>query len=130
MSVGWTPQHVTVWCDLEGVAVGAPAEQVIAFCKNWYAAVRGAGYEPGLYVGYGSGLNASDLYYKLPFKRYWGAYNLNHPDEPAVRGLQMKQRPYPPAEKRVPGITFQYDEDVIWLDAKGGTPTLLLPPQR
>lgn len=120
------PRGVTLWCDLEGVSNSAPAANVIAFCKNWYAKVKEAGYDPGLYVGYNAGLTADHLYWKLPFARYWGAYNVDV--TPAERGYQMKQKPYPSPIKRLP-VPFQYDEDEILVDHKGGTPALLLPPR-
>jgi hypothetical protein len=47
---------VTVWCDLEGVAVGTPAQSVIDYCNRWHSEVSRAGYVPGLYVGYRAGL--------------------------------------------------------------------------
>ncbi|HEV3052256.1 MAG TPA: glycoside hydrolase domain-containing protein, partial [Longimicrobium sp.] len=41
------PQGVNVWLDLEGVSRSAPAEDVDAYCRNWYAAVAAARYVPG-----------------------------------------------------------------------------------
>jgi hypothetical protein len=59
----------------------------------------------------------------LRFTHYWGAYNLNSDQYPAVRGLQMKQ--LRPQRDFVPrsGIDFQVDK--IRADALGGRPTLL-----
>jgi len=118
------PSGVTVWCDLEGVAVGTPPQNVIDYCNRWYAAVDGAGYIPGLYVGYHPGLTPTDLYKRLRFAHYWGAYNLNADQYPAVRGLQMKQsRPQP--TDAIPGVHFDFQVDTISADRLGGRPTLL-----
>lgn len=113
----------TVWLDLEGVAEWTPAELVVEFCRRWYANVRAAGFEPGVYVGWRCGLSASDLYYKLSFTRYWGAYNLNADESPVKRGLCMKQG----LMNSPAGIHYGIDSDVIRADALGGLPTLLAP---
>jgi len=118
------PWGVSVWCDLEGVKPGTPAQKVIDYCNSWHAAVSGGGYVPGVYVGYHAGLTPTQLYRSLRFTHYWGAYNLNTDQYPAVRGLQMKQ--LRPARKDVVpnfGIDFQIDK--ISADALGGRPTLL-----
>ena len=118
------PWGVTVWCDLEGVKVGTPAQQVIDYCNRWHAAVSSAGYVPGLYVGYRPGLNSRQLYRSLRFSHYWGAYNLNVDQYPAVRGLQMKQSK-PHAADHVAGASLDFQVDVTSADALGGHPTLL-----
>lgn len=102
-----------LWCDLEGVKVGWSHADTIAFCNSWFEKVAAHGYEPGLYVGYDAGLTASELYYKLKFKRYWSAYNLNRDSFPAVRNVQMKQG----TERVLAGV--RYDPDVCKADAKG-----------
>src|SRR6266704_2047751 len=104
------PWGVTIWCDLEGVEVGTPSQTTIDYCNRWHGAVSAAGYVPGLYVGYRAGLTPLQLYRSLRFTHYWGAYNLNVDQYPAVRGLQMKQ--IRPARKDVVpnfGIDFQID---------------------
>lgn len=121
------PRGVTIWCDLEGVSQQADPRDVIAFCNEWYTAVRLAGFDAGLYVGYGCGLTGEQLYYKLKFRRYWSAYNLNADSFPAVRGVCMKQGAYPPPSQRVPGAPFEYDVDVIQRDAFNNLPMMLLP---
>lgn len=121
------PAGATLWCDLEGVAASVPAADVIAYCNTWYDAVKAADFEPGLYVGYDCGLSASELYYKLKFSIYWSAYNLNQDNYPLVRGVAMRQLAYPKPADRVPGISFEYDEDLIIGDAKGNFPVLVLP---
>lgn len=155
-AVGY-PRKCILWCDLEGVSPGADPRDVIGFCNAWYDKVREAGFDAGLYVGYGCGLSADQLYYKLKFRRYWGAYNLNTDSVPSVRGTCMEQLAYPPAsltrdaagrnrtvdkymekyeisekiaEKlatRVAGIPFQYDTDIITGDHFSNFPALLIP---
>lgn len=118
------PVNATLWCDLEGVNDNASPSETIDYCNSWYDAVKPWG-EPGLYVGDSCGLTATELYRKLKFSRYWSAYNLNRENYPAVRGVQMRQKPYPPRERRILDCPFEYDEDVIQSDAKGDTPTLV-----
>jgi Domain of unknown function (DUF1906). len=108
---------VTVSCDLEDVRPGTPPQAVIDYLKAWYAAVRGAGYQPMLYVGYNCGISGNDLYYKLPFVRYWSAYNLNQDHYPVVRGVCGRQFP----ERALYGL--RYDPDTYHADAKGGRAT-------
>lgn len=145
------PPEVTVWCDLEGVHDQVPRQQVIDYCNAWYSKVKEAGYQPGIYVGYGAGLSGVDLYYKLRFQRYWSAYNLNKDQFPVRRGVQMEQLAYPPSvanplavqkymaryhiseevatalNTRVAGVPFQYDAGIITGDKFGDTPTFILP---
>ena len=120
------PSGVTIWCDLEGVMVGTPRQSVVDYCNRWYKAVKGAGYVPGLYVGYHAGLTATQLYKQLRFAHYWGAYNLNADQFPAVRGVQMKQSKHQPADA-VPGVKLDFQVDRISADKLGGRPTLLAP---
>jgi Domain of unknown function (DUF1906) len=118
------PWGVTIWCDLEGVEVGTPAQRTIDYCNQWHAAVGGAGYVPGLYVGYRAGLTPLQLYRSLRFTHYWGAYNLNADQYPAVRGLQMKQTRRKPKDLPV-GLGLDFQVDKASADALGGRPTLL-----
>ncbi|MEO8562884.1 MAG: glycoside hydrolase domain-containing protein [bacterium] len=120
------PSGVTLWCDLEGVAVGTSATDVIEYCNQWHQAVASAGYVPGLYVGWHAGLNATQLYRSVRFTHYWGAYNLNADQAPVVRGLQMKQSERRPIDA-VPGAKFEFQTDRVRTDALGGRPTLLAP---
>ncbi len=120
------PWGVTIWCDLEGVAVGTPRQRVIDYCNRWHASVSGAGYVPGLYVGYHPGLTPTQLYQRLRFTHYWGAYNLNADQYPAVRGLQMKQSKRQPADT-IPAVLLDFQVDNISADRLGGRPTLLAP---
>lgn len=118
------PWGVTIWCDLEGVKVATARQRVIDYCNRWHVAVSGAGYVPGLYVGYHAGLTASQLYLKLRFTHYWGAFNLNADQFPAVRGLQMKQSIRRP-EDTIPGVQLDFQVDRIAADRLGRRPTLL-----
>jgi hypothetical protein len=115
---------VTVWCDLEGVKPGTPAQKVIDYCNHWHAAVGGAGYVPGLYVGYHAGLSPTQLYLALRFTHYWAAYNLNFNRYPAVRGIQMKQS-RGGRSNAVPDVGIDFQDDRVSADALGGRPTLL-----
>jgi hypothetical protein len=125
-AVGY-PRRCIVWCDLEGISALAQAADVIAFCNAWFDKVKEAGFDAGLYVGYGAGLTANQLYYKLKFRRYWAAYNLNRDSYPAVRGVCMQQGAYPSPAHRVPHIPFEYDVDEILADHFNNLPTLILP---
>jgi hypothetical protein len=120
------PSGVTVWCDLEGVAVETPAQDIIDYCDQWHSVVASAGFVPGLYVGYHAGLNASQLYRSLRFTHYWAAYNLDADEAPAVRGVQMRQA-VPKNLDRVEGVALEYQVDSIRADALGGLPTLVGP---
>lgn len=120
------PPGMTVWCDLEGVSPTATTLEVIAHCNYWYDRVAAAGYEPGLYVGWRCGLTPDLLYRRLKFARYWAAYNLNRDEYPAVRGVQMRQWEVVPSQK-ISGVSIEWDGDTIKADARGGTPTFLLP---
>jgi hypothetical protein len=118
--------QTTVWLDLEGVAIGTPAEQIIRYCNYWYDHVADAGFTPGLYVGWNSGLTPSQLYTRLKFTRYWGAYNLNADECPSTCGICMKQHAAAPGD--VPaGVPFAIDTDVIVGDALGRAPILFAP---
>ncbi len=118
------PWGVTIWCDLEGVKVGTSRQRVIDYCNRWHIAVAGAGYVPGLYVGYHAGLSSTQLYLKLRFTHYWGAFNLNSDQSPSVRGLQMKQSIPRPAG-RISGVELDFQVDRIAADRLGGRPALL-----
>ena len=118
------PWGVTIWCDLEGVAAGTSAQTVIDYCNRWHAQVSGAGYVPGLYVGYHARLTPRQLYRSLRFTHYWGAYNLNVDQYPVVRGLQMKQS-IPKRDAQLANLGLAFQADKVSSDALGGRPTLL-----
>jgi hypothetical protein len=123
------PPGVNVWCDLECVATGTASGDVTAYCNEWAAQVSAAGYVPGLYVGYQPGLTAQQLYDDLQIDHYWGAYNIDGDDIPAVRGLQLEQRVG--TGGTIGGVgTESYDDDVTLTDHSGGTALwLTLSPQ-
>ncbi|HEX8695735.1 MAG TPA: DUF1906 domain-containing protein [Longimicrobium sp.] len=120
------PPGVNVWCDLECVAPGTAASDVVAYCNNWHDEVAAAGYVPGLYVGYEPGLSAVQLYQDLRFQAYWGAYNVDSDQVPARRGWQLKQSEG--AGGTIAGIsTESYDDDHTLTDALGGRVLWLAP---
>ncbi len=62
------PAGVTVWLDLEGP--GGTAADITAWVNAWAHEVKAAGYDAGLYVGYGTQLTSHELY-ALAVDRYW-----------------------------------------------------------
>jgi hypothetical protein len=110
------PQGINIWCDLEGVAPGTGAADVIAYCQAWYHAVHAARYVPGIYVGYDVELSSQQLYQSLSFRHYWRAYN---GPQVAVRGFQLVQK----TEVKVNG--FDIDPNVTQSDHLGGIPQWL-----
>jgi hypothetical protein len=118
------PAGAMCWLDLEGVADWAPASITSGYCTTWYDAVHSAGFLPGIYVGWHSGLTPAQLY-DLPFMRYWGAYNLNADQEPMVRGLCMKQHAATPAD--IPAdVTVAFDVNTTMTDKLGGAISTVL----
>ncbi len=120
------PDGMTLWCDLEGVAPGTPAAEVIGYGNAWYDAVGALGFVPGLYVGWHAGLGPHDLYHALRFAAYWSAYNLDADAVPAVRGVQMQQSVATAADVPVGWAPNTIDVDMITADALGGTPSLVV----
>ena len=115
------PQGINVWCDLEGVAAGTAASQVIDYCNSWFDAVAAAGYVPGLYVGANAILDGQTLHEALKFSHYWKS--LSNVPEVAVRGYQMIQS----NEHSANGIGIDDDrtqndllgDSVLWLAPAG-----------
>jgi hypothetical protein len=67
------PAGCTVWLDLEGMAAyTTPPEELIATINAWADAVKGAGFQPGLYIGSPQPLTGKELY-ALRVERYWKA---------------------------------------------------------
>ncbi len=114
------PGGMNIWLDLEGVADGTSSSDVIAYCNAWFAAVAGAGYVPGLYVGADAILNSQELYYNLNVEYYWQSGSEVPPVE--VRGYCMVQTISDAYE--IDGCT--YDRDVIQADNMGNTPLWLI----
>lgn len=121
------PKGVAVVCDLEGVAVGTPPQMVTDYLREWFAPVQAAGFTPALYVGWHAGLNAAELW-RLPFTRYWSAYNLNADQMPAKRGVCLRQGVAKRGEKPA-GIPFEIDTNVAKADALGGRMPVLAPDE-
>jgi hypothetical protein len=122
------PALVNVWLDLENVKPRNSVSDTIEYCNAWFDAVLAAGFTPGIYVGWHSGLSASILYHKLAFEHYWAAYNLNQDEYPVVRGVQMKQRPAGP--KDIPkGMDVEIDKNIVQADKLGGLPLVYAPDE-
>ena len=110
------------------VATDVDPEDVGRYCNSWFDVVDGAGFSPGLYVGWQAGLTPLQLHKRLRFTRYWAAYNLNLDQYPAVRGVCMRQRAAQPAN--VPkGVAFEIDTNMVQQDAFGGLPTMWAPDE-
>jgi hypothetical protein len=109
-SVGFPP-GVNVWCDLEGIAAGTAAQNVIDYCNAWYNAVKAGGFVPGLYVGANAILSGQQLY-DLDFQHYWQSMS----QVPSIpnRGYQLIQN----STTTVNGIGI--DVDVTQTDNEGG----------
>jgi hypothetical protein len=107
------PTGISIWCDLESVASHASAADVDAYCRAWWAAVDGADYLAGLYVGCACGLSAEQLW-RLPFTRYWKSAS-TVPD-PLPRSYCLLQK----HQEMWHGIYI--DRDDCCGDALGGCP--------
>lgn len=114
------PKGITVWLDLEEVDPGVHPQDIIEYCREWYDVVNEAGYNPGLYCGYGTGLTGKQLY-NLPFRSYWKAYNLNKDEYPLPRGFQIKQD----VEQVIANVRF--DPDTTQSDSNGDRAWFLWP---
>jgi Domain of unknown function (DUF1906) len=110
------PPGVNVWLDLEGVAPGTPAADVIAFCNAWFQQVESAGFASGIYVGANPGLSADELYWDIRTQHYWkggSSAEAGVPDDIPPRGYQLVQRIHDPGPR-------EYDSDVTRTDTFGG----------
>lgn len=108
------PPGVTVWCDPE--VQGGGGAETIAYIDAWAGAVRGGGYDPGVYFGSGVPLDGRQLY-ALSLDRYWKSQS--QVSEPAC-GWTMIQL-YP--ETSIAGIAV--DVYVIQQDYRGRLPNWL-----
>jgi hypothetical protein len=110
------PIGVNVWLDLEGVAKGTQAQDVIDYCNEWYDEVSAVGYLPGVYIGANPGLSADEIYWDLSMKSYWRGGSSSKsgvPDDIPNRGYQMVQR--------ITGSGVrEFDSDVTHSDNFGG----------
>jgi hypothetical protein len=109
---------VNIFLDLEMVSTTATAAATIAYCHAWFNEVQAAGYVPGLYVGWQTGLSSQQLH-DLPFLHYWRGYNADI--AVAERGYQILQHP----QLTMSGV--EYDPNTIQADALGGLPVWLSP---
>jgi hypothetical protein len=116
------PGGMNIWLDLEGIADGTSSSDVIDYCNAWFAAVSGAGYVPGLYVGTDAILDRQQLYYDLSVEYYWQSGS--EVPEVEVRGYCMVQTISDAFE--IDGCI--YDQDVIQADNLGNTPMWLITP--
>jgi hypothetical protein len=112
-AIGYPPGG-PIYCDLEEVAPGTVAQDVIDYVNRWAAAVSAAGYAPGLYCGWNIVLTAAQLYEDLQIKSYWKAYNYDN--GVATRGFQIVQHP----QKTLDAVV--YDPDTIQADELGDLP--------
>ena len=102
---------VTIFCDIEGVAITTPEQRVIDYCHAWHASVLAAGFRPGAYLGSNARIPDGEVTSVLPFEHYWAAFNETF----AIpgRGLQMKQLAVgaksPLRPKAAAGFRFQAD---------------------
>lgn len=127
LQIGY-PLGAMVWLDLEGVDKDVASSITISYCKNWYKRVAAVGYTPGLYVGFMPGISAEDLYWKLPFEHYWGAYNVDN--YPVIRGFQMMQETNKKLQVQPPGWAWnEIDLNIVERDHKGGLPLVCAPDE-
>ncbi len=111
-------EGICVWSDLEGIS--GTDEDTIAYVNEWAAAVQGAGYLPGVYIGDQVPLTSTQLYQSLAVSHYWRSQSqVQNVD---TRGYQMIQL-YP--ETVVAGV--EIDFDVIQTDFEGDLPMWLAP---
>jgi Domain of unknown function (DUF1906) len=115
------PKGMNLWCDLEGVAEEASAQDVIAYCESWFDAVNESGYVPGLYVGANCALDGDQLY-DLSFQHYWKSMS-DVPEIP-IRGYQLVQLAETTVQLRVdatpPVQSIGIDTDTTQTDMQGG----------
>lgn len=117
-----------LWCDMEGVAPGTPAQTVISYNNAWFDAVRDAGYDPGNYLGWHSGLSAYDWYWRVKCRRNWMAFNANRDEYPVVRGAQMRQFAATKADRVPVSPINSVDINIATKDALGDSPIFMLAP--
>ncbi len=112
-------EGTSLWLDLEAVHDMATTREVDIYCRAWHYEVKSAGYLPGLYVGWEPGLGPVGLW-RLPFTRYWSAYNLNLDQYPWLVGVCMKQKVARPQDSE--GFSFELDNDLVVGDKNGRVP--------
>jgi hypothetical protein len=113
------PPGVNLWLDLEDIPSGTPAQDIIDYCNAWFGEVAGAGYVPGVYVGFDVWLSPEQLFLQLKTAHYWRAAG-DIPDV-AHRGYQLFQHVLRA------GKTDEFDKDVAMPDRLGGRALWLQP---
>jgi len=107
------PPGINLWLDLEGVRADCARQDVLDYCNAWFAAVDGAGFASGLYVGEGIVISPDDIFWNLKTKHYWKSGS-NVPEIPQ-RGYQMVQHIPPNADDKA-----NVDRNITRTDALGG----------
>ncbi len=69
------PEGCTVWLDVESIGPSVTVESLTNQINDWAAAVKAAGFMPGLYVGVGAQLTSAELY-QLSVVRYWHSLSI------------------------------------------------------
>ena len=64
------PAGVNIWLDLEGANNDTPANDVIAYCNNWFKQVASVGYVPDIYVGFDALLTSEQLFHALSCEHF------------------------------------------------------------
>jgi hypothetical protein len=80
------PMCVNVWLELDSIPSTTESADVIDYYNNWYTAVYGAGFLPGLRVGTTEVLNGEALG-NLAFSHYWQSLGVSA--SPSPRGYQL-----------------------------------------
>jgi len=107
------PEGINVFLDLEGIAIGTPSEDIIAFCNAWFSEVESVGYVSGVYVGANAILSGDDLYWSLKSKHYW-RLGSRVPDIPH-RGYQMVQSIKPGQVDKNVTLNDAFGNGVLWV---------------
>jgi hypothetical protein len=110
------PGGITIWLDLEGVAQGTQAEDVIGYCNAWFKQVSAVNFIPGVYIGANPAISEDQMYWDLLTKSYWRGGSDENAGVPATipnRGYQMVQR------ISVSG-GVEFDSNVVNTDNFGG----------
>lgn len=114
------PLGINIWLDLEGVAADTSAATIQEYCNNWYDAVAGAGYVPGIYIGANCGLNGSQID-DLAFGYFWKSAS----SVPTIsHGYCLQQRVS--SSYVVDGVA--YDRDEVDLQSNSPAPLIIAPP--
>lgn len=82
------PMCTVLWLAVDNLPASTSATTLTSYYEAWYAAVYAAGYVPGLCVGPGAVLSASQLG-ALAFTHYWQAQGATA--KPSPRGYQLVQ---------------------------------------